>query len=121
MRVFTYVAQESDQGRTDYIGVLDDGRPFWAWASGLKEEELANFVKKYAENQLTCTDGQGALVTNTVQYLRDILEAQGREDLVRLSEDFVFPVSVEVDPGKRLEKRLTLSECVEMARAKLDG
>lgn len=118
MKVEQVVIIEMNSGLLDAIGVLDDGRVFWAWAQEMDIESIHDFVKRYAENPDECTAEQGAEVHGSIEELRDALAAADREDLLPLTEEPAFVVEGSVGPGSRWEKRATLTECVEMVRAK---
>lgn len=115
MRVRYYVAHEGKDGM-DVIGVLDDGRVFWAWGPMVPTNELDEFVRRYAENPNENTAEQGAAVYESVEDLREELEIVISEDLVRLTEEPVFVVAGGTGVGSRWEKRVTLAEAVKLAK-----
>lgn len=117
MRVQYHVTRESKDA-VDIIGVLDDGRVFWAWGPTIPTDELDEFVRRYVDNPQANTAEQGAAVYETVEDLREELEAVDLQDMVKLTKEPVIVVEGGVGLGSRWKKRATLAECVEMVQAK---
>jgi len=115
MKIVYCGIHEISEDMNDYIGVLDDGRVFWAWGA-VADDELSAFVQHYVENPDEATTERGAEEYDSIDELRAALRDAERDDLLYLTEEPVITVTGSTTLGGAHEKRATLAECVEMVR-----
>lgn len=116
MKVVYYAIHEASEDMVDAVGVLDDGRVFWAWGPYLADDELSDYVRHYAEHPDEALAERGAEVYDSIDELRTALRDAERDDLLYLIEVPVIVVAGSKTVGGAHVKRATLADCVEMVR-----
>ena len=66
----------------DYVGILEDGRIFWAWTCEFHGVlDLEEWVDRYLGNPMLADMWNGAAVYNSIEELREELRKFGRTKL----------------------------------------